>query len=133
MPKFNFQTVFPEYANLKYWEYYNLPEYSVFKYIIDDCVNSIERLTNLKILISAPNTFYAKDIFPEGCAKGGIMNGFRYSRLIKPTGNQIKYYIDDPDGKSAIIGYAKEWELRIPKEEMEKYYNRIRNAILEII
>ena len=131
MPKLKFETVFPEYAHLRYWDYHKTPEYSMFLYLTEG--NTIDHFARLRVLISAnKETFYARDIFPN-ISSGGIINSLSYNCLIKETGNVQKYYIDDPYGKTAIIGYAKEWKLSMPRDSMILAYNRMRNAILEII
>lgn len=131
MPNLSFTKIFPEYKDRVYeGSTYDSPEYILYRYLILE-EKTLARLPRVKALLSAPNTFYAKDILEEQ-SKGGIINGLCQGGLITETGKKVKYYIDISD-KNAIISYSKEWKLAIPKERMERAYNRIRNAILEII
>jgi hypothetical protein len=132
MPNLKFTDIFPEYKHLRHWDYYQTPEYTVYRYLLDDKIDLIDRLEKIKILLNAPNTFYARDVF-KGVATGGIMNGLCHNCIITETGNKQKYYIDDPYGKTAIIGYSKEWKLSMSKEQLMVAYQRIRMAILAII
>lgn len=132
MPNLKFTDIFPEYKNLLHWDYYQTPEYTVYRYLLDDKIDLIDRLEKIKILLNAPDTFYARDVF-KNVATGGIMNGLCHNGIITETGNKQKYYIDDPYGKMAIIGYSKEWKLSMSKEQLMVAYQRIRMAILAII
>ena len=131
MPNLSFTKIYPEYKDKMYdGRTYDTPEYLLYRYLILE-EKTLARLPRVRTLLSAPDTFYAKDILEEQ-SKGGIINGLCQGGLITETGNKIKYYLDISD-KNAIIGYSKEWKLAIPKERMVFAYNRIRNAILEII
>ena len=132
MPNLKFTDIFPEYKNLRHWDYYQAPEYTVYRYLLDDKIDLLERLAKIKILLNAPDTFYARDIF-KGVSTGGIMNGLCRNGIITGTGNKQKYYIDDPYGKTAIIGYSQEWKLTMSREQLMVAYQRIRMAILAII
>jgi hypothetical protein len=131
MPNLKFTNIFPEYTNLHHWDYNKTPEYILYSYLILDD-KTISRLEKVRMLLTAPETFYAKDILKDA-SKGGIINGLNRNGLIVETGKKIKYYIDDPYGKTAIIGYSKEWKLAMPRDRMILAYNRIRNEILKII
>lgn len=126
-----FTDIFPEYKDISHWDYYQYPEYTVYRYLILEG-KTLPRLIRIKALLTAPDTFYAKDILAEENSRGGIINGFCQSELITETGNKVKYYIDIDD-KKAVITYAKEWKLTIPKDRMILAYDRIRDEILKII
>ena len=129
--KLTFVTIFPEFADKMYEEStYLSPEYTLYRYLILE-EKTLSRLARVRVLLTAPDTFYARDILEEK-SRGGIINGLCQGGLIKETGNKQKYYIEIDD-KRAIIGYAKEWNLSIPRDRMILAYNRIRNEILKLI
>ena len=129
--KLTFVTIFPEYADKMYEEStYLSPEYTLYRYLILE-EKTLSRLARVRVLLTAPETFYARDILEEK-SKGGIINGLCQGGLITETGNKQKYYIE-LDDKRAIIGYAKEWKLVDSKDRMILAYNRIRNEILKLI
>ena len=132
MPKkLTFVTIFPEFADKMYnANTYTSPEYTIYRYLLGENADLIDRLEKIKLLLNANDTFYAKDVF-EGVSTGGIMNGLCRNYIIKGTGNKQKYYIE-LDDKRAIITYAKEWKLAIPRDTMILVYNRIRNEILKL-
>lgn len=132
MPRLKFTDIFPEYKNLRHWDYYKTPEYTLYSYLLGEKADLLNRLEKIKLLIKANDTFYARDVFKD-VSTGGIINGLSYNCIITETGNKQKYYIDDPRGKMAIIAYAKEWKLAMPKEQLTVAYQRIRMAILAII
>lgn len=130
--RLTFVTIFPEYANKMYEEStYLSPEYTLYRYLLLE-QKTLPRLVRARALLTAPDTFYAKDILAEEKSRGGIINGFCQGGLITETGNKQKYYIE-VDDKRAIIAYAKEWKLTMPKDRLILAYNRIRNEILKII
>lgn len=130
--RLTFVTIFPEYADKMYEEStYLSPEYTLYRYLLLE-KKTLTRLVRARVLLTAPDTFYAKDILEEEKSRGGIINGFCQGGLITETGNKQKYYIEIDD-KRAIITYAKEWKLTIPKDRLILAYNRIRNEILKII
>ena len=131
MPNLSFTKIFPEYRDKMYdGRTYDSPEYILYRYLILE-EKTLARLPRVKALLSAPDTFYAKDILKEQ-SRGGIINGLCQGGLITETGKKVKYYLDISD-KTAIIGYSKEWKLTMSKDRLIFAYNRIRNAILEII
>ena len=130
--RLTFVTIFPEYADKMYEEStYLSPEYILYRYLLLE-KKTLTRLIRARVLLTAPDTFYAKDILEEENSRGGIMNGLCRGGLITETGNKQKYYIEI-DGKRAVITYAKEWKLTMPKDRMILAYNRIRNEILKLI
>ena len=63
--KLTFVTIFPEYADKMYEEStYLSPEYTLYRYLILE-EKTLTRLARVRILLTAPETFYARDIFEE--------------------------------------------------------------------
>ena len=48
MPNLKFTDIFPEYKNLHHWDCYQTPEYTVYRYLLDDKIDLIERLAKIK-------------------------------------------------------------------------------------
>lgn len=90
------------------------------------------KISMLRVLCqhgSAP--FYLSDLFHDDRGVlGGWIKTLRTYHIVRPTGNrrEVQFVVDTwHNGEEVRTGYAKEWELCVPAEDIRSALETIRN------
>lgn len=90
------------------------------------------KISMLRVLCQhGPTPFYLSDLFVDSTSSlSGWIRVLKDNNIVRPTGNrrEVQFVVDTwYDGEEVRTGYAKEWELCVPAEDIHNALEAIRN------